>query len=486
MNEIEMLLRQAMHAYRRHHLGTADSLGQKVLEQQPKNVNALALVAQVALESGRYDRAAELLTKAIKTQPKHAALRVQLGLVFAAQMQFSRALAQYEKALKVQPGLEDALVAKAAVFESQNKYDKIRRMLKPVVSGRTPSPEAASVYLRALIHDGDIGEAIALGERVVASSHAPTPGLRDAWFALARAHERNEDYERSFAAARQANDLAAPIFDRDEHRRTIDEIIEVFTRERIAALPRPAEPSETPIFIVGMLRSGSTLTERIIASHPSACGVGETSAMHLLINDLPSMIGTRERYPRFATQLTPAVVESAAETYLDALAKLVPRNPRPVRIANKDLSNYRNLGLINVLFPRARVIHCRRQALDVCLSCYMERLTPVQAPYATDLTNLGCYYREYERLMDHWREVLDAPFLEIDYEDLVTNQEAVTRRLIDFCGLEWNDACLRFHETKRYDHTLSQDQVRRPLYRSSVNRADRYGPLLDPLRKALG
>jgi hypothetical protein len=138
-----------------------------------------------------------------------------------------------------------------------------------------------------------------------------------------------------------------------------------------------------------------------------------------------------------------------------------------------------------MMLPSARIIHCRRDPLDMCLSCYMERLTSAQAPYADDLATLGLHHREHERLMAHWRDALAMPFLEIDYEDVVADQEGATRRLLEFCGLPWDDACLRFHEVERRDGTLSYDQVRRPLYASSVGRAERFGACLDPLRKAL-
>ncbi len=147
-------------------------------------------------------------------------------------------------------------------------------------------------------------------------------------------------------------------------------------------------------------------------------------------------------------------------------------------------NNYLHIGLIATLFPNARIIHCRRDPLDTCLSIYCHDF-PGNHPYAYDLANLGHYYRQYDRVTDHWRRVLPQPMLEVQYEDLVADQEGMTRKILNFCGLEWDDRCLAFYKTERVIHTASRSQVRRPIYKSSVGRWKRYERHLGPLKAAL-
>ncbi len=248
-------------------------------------------------------------------------------------------------------------------------------------------------------------------------------------------------------------------------------------------MPPSAEASELPVFIVSMPRSGSTLVERIIHSHPQCFGAGEVPYLHNISRELSGRLHTDVRYPMCMTAATQEQIDIAAAEYLKTIKRL---SPRAARITNKELRNYMHMGFAHALLPKARFIHVWRDPMDVCLSCYMERLAPGEAPFTSDLRNLGLYFREYVRLFRHWRQVLGADLLEINYEDLVSDQEAVSRRIIEFLDLPWDDACLEFHQSRRFDRTLSFDQVRRPMYRSSVGRGDRFGAVLDPLREALG
>ena len=203
---------------------------------------------------------------------------------------------------------------------------------------------------------------------------------------------------------------------------------------------------------------------------------------NLSLHGMSERIGSTLAYPQCTADLDANDVEMLSRSYLDAI---VPLAPRADRIVNKDLGNHRHLGLIAVLFPNARIIHCRRDPLDTCLSCFMEPFPPHTSMFTSDLVHIGRYHRAYERLMRHWSAVLDLAFLDVEYETLVKDQGREIRRLVEFCGVPWHDACLRFHETKRHERTLSFDQVRRPMYDSSIGRAARFGRNLDPLRRAL-
>jgi tetratricopeptide (TPR) repeat protein len=225
------------------------------------------------------------------------------------------------------------------------------------------------------------------------------------------------------------------------------------------------DPSEIPIFILGMPRSGSTLIEQILASHPAVHGGDERP-------DFPELLDA------FGARAYPAL----GAAYVERSRVLAPQ---AARVTDKLPGNFRHAGAIHLALPKARIIHSRRDPVDTCLSCFTKLFRGEQA-HTYDLGELGRYYRAYERLMAHWRAVLPASvFLEVDYEALVADPEAQTRRLLAHCGLDWDPACLAFHETRRPVRTASASQVRRPLYRRSVGRWRRYGPLLAPLLSEL-
>jgi len=301
-------------------------------------------------------------------------------------------------------------------------------------------------------------------------------------FSLGRLLDATGEYEEAFKHMHTANRMKqAPfnsqlLIDRFKAYRT------VYTREFMAGAPRASTPSSRLTFIVGVPRSGSTLVEQILSSHSRVKGLGEIIALPALVLSAPEIMGSSLRYPQCMTELTQASVEVLAERYhreVNALAG----DERCV--TDKMLQNFEHLGLIALLFPQARIIHCTRDPLDTCLSCYFLHFRSENMSQAYDLSHLGIYYREYRRLMAHWKAVLDIPIMEINYESLIDDQAHWTRELLAFCGLPWEDACLDFHKSDRPTATASYDQVRRPMYRSSVARWKRYEQQLEPLRKAL-
>jgi LPS sulfotransferase NodH len=242
------------------------------------------------------------------------------------------------------------------------------------------------------------------------------------------------------------------------------------------------DPSELPVFIVGMPRSGSTLVEQVLASHPRVFGAGEISDFGRETRNIWSPEAA-ERFPEAAASATPEQLGALAARYL---AGLRARSPSAGRITDKALVNFQFVGLIHLIFPRARIIHIRRDPIDTCLSAFSKLFTQAQS-HTFDLGELGRYYRAYAALMAHWRRVLpDGAMLELDYERLVADFEPQARRLIDHVGLAWDDRCAAFHQTHRTVRTASAAQVREPLYQSAVGRSAPYRALLAPLIEALG
>ena len=239
--------------------------------------------------------------------------------------------------------------------------------------------------------------------------------------------------------------------------------------------------SGQPVFIIGLPRSGTSLVEQILASHPEVHGAGELTDIGRLAQSLRVRVRSDKRFPDSALDIEQAQVAPLAQIYLDRLHGLAPD---AVRITDKMPSNFLYLGFIALLYPGARVIHCRRDPRDVGLSCYFQNFSHRPA-FAYDLGDIGFYNREYERLMAHWRTVAPVSIHDIDYETLIAEQERESRRLVEFCGLAWDDACLAFHKSGRAVRTASSWQVRQPIYRNSARRWRNYEPHLAPLIDAL-
>ena len=288
-------------------------------------------------------------------------------------------------------------------------------------------------------------------------------------FALSRYYEHRKEWSASFYAASKANKAVDPDFNLGIHRAFIDAIKATFTPEVFESRKGFGHSSNRPIFIVGMPRSGTSLVEQILATHSSVFGGGELVGISRIANEL-------EDYPKNLDALTDDETMKRADTFLRQL----PGKDTYARVTDKMPMNFSHLGLIALLFPSAKVIHCRRNPIDTCTSCFLQGFTKNVA-FSFDTTKLAVYYNGYREIMDHWSSVLPSQPLVVDYEKMVDSTEDETRRLLEFCELEWEDDCLEFHQTDRIIQTASYDQVRKPIYKSSVDRWRRYGPVLDPI-----
>jgi hypothetical protein len=252
---------------------------------------------------------------------------------------------------------------------------------------------------------------------------------------------------------------------------------EVFTAEALRKGRGFGDPSAVPVFIIGMPRSGTTLVEQILATHPKVYGAGE-------LDDFQAAVASLRGLNRARTGLGVEELRWISTRYLERVRAIAPAAER---ITDKMPANFRYVGLIHLVLPNARIIHIRRDPIDTCLSCF-SILFAHDHFFTYDLVELGRYYRAYATLMEHWREVLpleQEQMLEVQYEELVVNFEALARRIVAHCGLEWDDACLEFHKTQRPIWTASVDQVRRTIYRSSIGRWRPHEGMLRPLSEAL-
>jgi hypothetical protein len=320
-------------------------------------------------------------------------------------------------------------------------------------------------------------------------AHPRVPGQRRAvlQYGLAQVFDARGQYGRAAEYARQANEYhleaacrrGSP-YDPAEHRAYVGQLIATFSPAHFERVRGWGLETDVPVFVVGLPRSGTSLAEQILASHPRVHGAGELTDMRAAYRRIPSLVGRQAPGVECVDALNRDAVRSLATGYLDRVRRLAPAAER---VVDKMPDNYLMLGLIATLFPRARVIHLRRDLHDVGLSCWLTHFKHIR--WACDLEHIGTRAREYLRLMEHWRRALPLPMLEIDYEEIVADLEGSARKLVAWCGLEWDPACLAFHRTKRVVRTASMTQVREPLYARSVGRWKHYREVLGPLLQLL-
>jgi tetratricopeptide (TPR) repeat protein len=475
-------LEQAHKLLQAGRLPEGEKLLRKLVRRDPKLEAGFHLLGQLAAQRGLYDEALQHFGKCLRLKPKVSRYPYAMAQTCQAMGRVQEAIEWYDRALALEPDNAELLGWKAQALETKGDAEAALAIVESYVAAGTETAEMAGAYVRAKQRLKQHEDAVRVAQAHYGVEVA-TSG-RGATFAYlaAKSLEKLERYDEAFAAYRSANETETAPADPEGTRRGIDAMIKAFSADVMRALPRANNDSTRPVFIVGLPRSGTTLIEQIIDAHPSAAGVGENGDITRLLGSIRVQLRSKELYPVFVHRLTQPLVNEAAKDYLQRLQKLAPKASR---VVSKSLMNWYNLGFISLLFPQATFIDCRRDPLDNCTSCYMSPLDPRQHPYTTDLTNLGIAYREYERLMRHWEEALEVKIIRVQYEELVANLDSEARRMIEFLGLPWDEACARFHESGRTAVTLSYDQVQQPVYRSSVGRAERFGSHLDPLRQAL-
>jgi len=314
----------------------------------------------------------------------------------------------------------------------------------------------------------------------------PTVPKKDAMhyqYALGNLYNDAKSYTKAFEHYLKANSLKRKsiTYDSQNHSDYVDGLITSYSKRYFQEKAAFGSDSELPVFIVGMPRSGTTLTEQIVSSHPQVYGAGELISFNYFDRAIAKQFEASSPYPECLSLLNSLMANKFSEKYLKELDGY---SQNAKRITDKLPGNYFRIGLIKALFPKARIIHCKRNALDTCTSIF-SLYFPQGHNYSFDLTELGRHYIDYERLMAHWRSLFPDEIFDVQYEELVMNQETVSRQLIEHLGLEWDEKCLEFDKNKRAVRTASNLQVRKPIYKSSINRWKRYEKQLGPLLEIL-
>lgn len=484
---------------------------QEAVRLKPQFPEALNNLSGLLLRKARFQDAAACLRRLLALRPDFETGHCNLGLVLHELGDFDAARASYENALKLNPksveahrclanlgmrvgDLEEArrhyqkmgevssdprlaAVGEAAILERTGKVREAHDRLAPSIEAGLDAEDAMILLARIKEQLGDLREAAEILGRV---STTDRNRIRVS-FELGKVHDELGEYDRAMQYYAQGNALKAQPFDRDKLASSVSRRVQIFSTDRTERLPSAENESSLPIFIVGMPRSGTSLVEQVLSCHSGVHGAGELRDIDRLARSLPSVLGTDAPYPECLESLTVAHANSAAQKHLNCLREL---SNGAARVTDKMPYNFMELGLIHLLFPHARIIHCIRDALDTCLSCFFQNF-PAATGWAFDLGDTGFFHKQYERMMHHWREGLHLPMLEVCYEDLVRDPEPHIRQMLDHCGLAWEEQCLRFHESTRIVNTASYQQVRLPMYTKSVGRWRHYRKHLSSLLSEL-
>ena len=453
-----------------------------VLRQEPGHVPSLNNRGIVLSRLGRHAEALAGFEAALAMDPGDTFALNNRGEELQKLSRPHEALASYDAAIAKAPGSAEAHGNRGYLLGQLGRNDEAVTALECAVALEPSNPRFYQHL--APLRRFSPGDPILVRMQALAARPADlsTNGRIELGFALAKALGDTGEHEAAFGQLALANRLKRATFQYDQSA-ALDELERIgrlFGEDFQARMAGAGDPDPTPILVVGMPRSGSTLVEQILASHPGAFGAGERTDLDDAIDR--ALQGPRG-FPEAAARLSRQELQGIGADYVRSLRALAPEASR---IVDKTLSNFRHLGLVHAALPNARMIHVRRDPVDACMSCY-SRLFGGDQPFAYDLVELGRYHRALDRLMRRWREVLPAEaLLELDYEALVAEPKAQVRRLLAHCGLDWNPRCLEFHRTERQVRTSSAAQVRQPLYRDAVGASQVYRAHLQPLLDALG
>ncbi len=497
----------------------AENLLTSYIAREGRQVEALRLLGRIAQRRGAADRAEGLFREVVDSAPGYAAARLDFVRVLIERQKYAAALEQVDQRLRTAPSDPEARFLRATIHAGLGRHDDAVPIFRELLSetpqrnhlrivlghslkalGRTD--EAVRAYRDATSGEADIGDAFwSLAnlktyhfsdhevERMRGLEALPSPGLPDRahlCFALGKALEDRADYGGSWAFYERGNSLVRaksgcrPEAIEDNTRR----LIEICSEEFFVARTGAGAAARDPIYIVGLPRSGSTLLEQILASHPDVDGTQELQDIPRIVSELQGQGPNRGGacYPDLLPGLDPLLFEPLGRRYLDETR--VYRRGRP-RFVDKMPNNFWHIGLIHLMLPNARIIDIRREPMACCVS-NLKQLFARGQEFCYGIEEIARYYRTYLELMRHWNRVLPGRVLRVSYEDLVEDLGTSVRQILAHCGLEFDPACLAFHRSRRAINTPSSEQVRQPLFREGLSQWRHYDPWLDPLRETLG
>ena len=489
---------------------------QRALEKSPGRVDSLNGLGLTHHAQGDYEQAVACYEQALKYQPNDYIVLNNLGCTFRILQKFDKATACFRKTLSIEPSYAEAHYNLGFVLSLQQMYADSFDSLQLALSIKPEYPEAYALLGKNYLVQGDFNNALASCKKSLSINPYDEMAVflmasiqncaedkdtvtkiehlflqkdikdeqkRYSAFALGKAYADTGDYDKSFFYLSEGNRLERRSYEYsiEEDERLFDLIKEVYNELYILKHSNEDNKDNTPIFILGMPRSGTSLVEQILASHPDVYGAGELEDLQRIILNLTGHNSPFEAFEKISRN-GGDFYELLAEEYLVGSRK---HSSSAKFITDKMPHNFLYIGAIRLAFPNAKIIHCVRGPMDNCFSIYKHLFEGGWHKYANDLQELGQYYLIYLDLMKYWNNVFPGSIYDLKYEDMIADQEGETRKLLQHCGLSWNDQCLSFYKTSRNVSTLSLVQVRKPIYKDSVQLWEKYRKHLEPLRSIL-
>jgi tetratricopeptide (TPR) repeat protein len=500
LNPRKAAVAKAENAMREGRLEEAEKILRELLVKDPKNARAMRMLGNIALEAHRLVAAQKLMKRATELAPGIAVGWTDLANVYLKRDRYDDALAMVQRAIEIDPVFAHAYVVRGNILTRAQRHEEsllayqqaldvnslnmgalagMGHVLKTI--GR--QDEAIEAY-RKCIHAhptyGEIywslanlktfefnAEEVKVMESVIDEKFLPDEPKVNILVSLGKHYENEKDYDKAFEHYRLGNDLRREheIYDPVQTQVIHDRTIKTFSPEFMAERSSWGNPDSSPILVVGLPRSGSTLIEQILASHSMVEGTMELPDMGRTMAELSKQAPARTEYPEAVLTINEEQAAALGQSYIDATARY--RTDKPYFI-DKMPNNFAAIGFLKLVLPNARVINACRHPLDSCLGSYKQLFFKGQS-FTYDQYELGHYYLQYQRIMDYWHETLPGAVLDVHYEQMVKDQENQTRRMLEYLGLPWEDQCLRFYETKRAINTASSEQVRQPIYTKALN-----------------
>ena len=480
-SEIGPLEATMSQAFAQGNLGAALQASLQLLQHLPDHHKAHLTAAKVRHAQGLYSQAKIHAEQANRVMPSDLESLLLLAMIYGSLGESEKAISLNRQVLEAQPGNRQALVSLASVLERRGQTQEALERLQ---EADLPKEEPASGMIRAKCHlaAGELEKAKSILDVCLANPlliQGPSGNRQKRRLQLQRSlvNDKLQQFDAAFHDAIDAKKDDADQFEPGVFAKSIDNIIECFDAGQFQNVAESQTSTKEHVFIVGMPRSGTTLVEQIIDAHPEATGVGEFKNIHVMSSKIQHVIGSWAAWPASAKGMSIENRKRFAEAYE---ADLVNHGFLDGRVfVNKNLMNMRLLGLIAMYDPAATEIYTHRSARDLAVSCMLGNFSGQVHPELQSLSGISTLLEQHNKLRAHWDQVLPLQTLDVSYEELIGNQNEVTKTILDFCDLEWSDKCVEFYNSDRTVMTLSYDQVRQPVYTSSINRADHYASHLE-------
>lgn len=445
---------------------------------KPDYIEALVGQGRCYHASNVHLYAIEVFKKAIDINPSFQNAYIHIAHTQISLAQFDDAIKSLNTAIELDPSNITAQCTLSEVYEKRGEYIKSEEIIRPLLSTHSDHKDVVIAYSSLCKKLDECDKAVELINQAAKNNLLPPLAKASLHFKAGKILDSMKKYDDAFGHFASANKEQSFNYDSNTSRRALENVTTLFSSDAIESLQKSSVDSKAPIFVVGMPRSGTTLVEQILASHPEVYGAGELPYMTTLSRRVAGDFFTGAESVHAFSNIEINYLNTLTSQYIQTTMEKVGNE---TFFTDKMPHNFQLIGIINILFPESRIINCTRNPIDNCLSINFSEFNSMHS-YANDLANLAEYYTGYyQNLMTHWGVANRLPLYNIAYEDLVENQEAESRKLLEFCGLDWHDECLNFHKSNRDVATISYDQVRQPIYKRSVARWRNYEKHITPL-----